>query len=82
MSWVKISDLTTGGLKLPKDAILVPPGMKPPDHYRFCYTTQVPSFNYINGENLAVPPASYEPFSTREELHLDREVWVPLTGDE
>lgn len=81
MGWVRVSDLTSGQLRLPKDAVLIPPGMKPPENYKYCYTTQLPSFNSVHGERITDKEVDGSLVS-REELFLDREVWVPITGDE
>lgn len=81
MGWVRISDLTSDQTKLPKDAVLIPPGMSPPDNYKYCYTTKIPSFNYVQGERITARDVDSS-MASREELALIREVWIPLTGDE
>lgn len=81
MGWVRISDLTSGQLRLPKDAVLIPQGMKPPENYRFCYITEIPSFNYVHGDKITDKSVDSS-MASREELSLIREVWAPITGDE
>lgn len=75
MGWVSIKDFTTGADLLPKDAILLPPGMEPPPNYKYCYTTRIANYSFIastEGDDLLAGDGNREP------LECEREVWIPI----
>lgn len=72
MGWIRFLDGTGTRQTFPKDAVLIPPGMEPPKNYKFAYLTEIEGGQYVDDDH---------PFGV-ETMYLEREVWVPITGDE